>query len=103
MGVKIGQLIRLTTGDLNSFVIPGEYVLASSGTFTNLPTALNGRSVHLIVAYQTIDTTLIAQELRPAASGSQSIYRRTGSQSSGTTLHGAFTFNGWYSFAGTAL
>ena len=96
MGVKIGQLLSLSSGDLNSLIIPGEYVLVSTGTFSNLPTALANRTVHVRVEYQNYNTTLLSQELKVATTGSQNWFRRTGSQVDGGTLHGSFVFNPWY-------
>lgn len=102
MGVKIGQLISLSGGDLNTLVIPGDYVLKSTGNFTNIPSALSGRTMLLSVRYQNLNTTLLAQELKVAGSGQQTWYRRTGAQDVGYKLHGTFVFNSWYGFVGAA-
>lgn len=102
MGVKIGQLLSLSGGNVNNIIIPGDYVLQSTGTFTNIPSALSGQTLLLSVRYQNFNTTLLAQELKKAGSGQQTWYRRTGSQEVGYKLHGDFVFNGWYGFVGTA-
>lgn len=103
MGVKIGQLISLPSININLVVIPGDYILPSGNTYTNLPSALAGRSTFMSVRYENSNTTILTQEVKPAAAGAQSIYRRTGSQVEGFTLHGTFVFNGWYSFVGSAV
>ncbi|MDE5234319.1 hypothetical protein GST45_17820 [Serratia marcescens] len=101
MGVKISQLIQLPPINLNLIVIPGEYVLIKDNTYQNLPAALAGRTVHMIVRYENFNTTLLSQELRPATAGTQVIYRRTASQDEGYSLHGTFGFSEYYVFNGT--
>lgn len=103
MGVRLGQLISLPSVNLNMIVVPGEYVLPKEGVYDNLPPALAGRTVHMIVRYENFNTTLISQELRPATSGAQTIYRRTGAQNKGYSLHGTFVFNHFYGFTGTSV
>jgi hypothetical protein len=102
MTVRIGATIQLPSCNLNSVIIPGDYVLPSGNTYANFPPELTGRTIFMQVKYENFNTTLLSQELKPVT-GAQSIFRRTGSQASGSLLHGTFGFNVYYSFTGTVV
>lgn len=102
MTVRIGAITQLPSCNLNAVIIPGDYVLPSGNTYTNFPTELTGRTVFMQVKYENFNTTLLSHELKPVT-GPQVFFRRTGSQASGSLLHGTFGFNAYYSFTGTVV
>lgn len=102
MGVNIGQIIQLPSCNIDLVNIPGEYVLQGSNTYSGLPSALVGKSLRMTVTYINFNTSLISQRLTPVT-GEQVEYIRVGSQSSGSLLHGVFSFESWWYYTGTKV
>ncbi|EMF7561762.1 hypothetical protein QZP90_19940 [Serratia marcescens] len=102
MGVRLGAVTQLPSCNLNAVIIPGDYILPAGNTYTNLPPDLAGKFVSMRVEYENFNTTLLSQQLAPTADA-KSFYKRTGSQTSGSLLHGVFGFGSYYVFNGTIV
>ena len=90
--------------NLNGVLIPGPHALSASGTYTNLPTEVTGKSATLDVKYLSNNARQIMQTLTYRNGNQPKILMRyIDSDSANPYPSGTFSYGVWYSISTTAI